>query len=78
MGEEVSLRDRVFRELLLHPDYGPSEMAKHLNANYNSVKAVYGKLCAEGFLVREGRGKYTLNIPRMILDLYERLKRLEG
>ena len=78
MGEEVSLRERVFRELLLHPDYGPSDMARRLKANYNSVKAIYGKLCEEGFLLREGRGKYVLNIPRMILDLYDRLRRLEG
>jgi len=78
LGEEVSLRERVFRELLLHPDYGPRDMARHLRAKYSTVSVIYSKLCEDGFLVRESRGKYSLNIPRFILDLYDRLKRLEG
>jgi Mn-dependent DtxR family transcriptional regulator len=72
-----TLKEDVFRSLFEHPDYGPTEMAALLKANYGSVKDAYNKLCSEGLLKRECRGYYSLNIPGILLDIYNRLERLE-
>lgn len=77
MTEEYTLREAVFRAFLENPDLGPNEMAIHLNAKYNSVKAVFAKLCGEGLLNRKGRGSYAPNTPRILLHLMDRIEALE-
>ena len=77
MSTELTLKDSVFREFLKNPGYGPSEMAEHLNANYNSVKAAFAKLTEEGYLERPSRGTYEPNIAFILLDLMDRVARLE-
>lgn len=77
MNEESTLKESVFRAFLEDPKLGPSEVAAKLNANYNSVKAVFSQLCGEGLLVREGRGNYTPNVPRILLHLLDRIRALE-
>lgn len=77
MTEEYTLREAVFRAFLEKPNLGPSEMALHLDANYNSVKAIFAKLCDEGLLRREGRGNYAPNTPGILLHLMDRIDALE-
>jgi len=77
MGEGYTLRDSVFRTFLDDPNLGPREMAEKLNANYNSVKAIYAQLCEDGLLNREGRGSYVPNVPKIIVYLMDRLEVLE-
>ena len=52
-------------------------MAERLGANYNSVKAIYARLCEEGLLRREGRGNYSVNYEGILLHLLERIEALE-
>lgn len=61
-----------------NPDLGPSEMAEHLQANYNSVKAAFSSLYNEGLLEREGRGNYMPNVPKILLHLMDRVEALEN
>lgn len=77
MAEKYTLREAVFRAFLENPNLGPSDMAKHLMANYNSVKAVFAKLSEEGLLNREGRGNYSPNITMILLHLMDRIEALE-
>jgi len=77
MSAEYTLREAVFRTFLENPGLGPKGMADHLNAKYNSVKAVFAKLCEEGLLDREGRGNYVPNLPRILLHLMDRIEVLE-
>ncbi len=77
MAEKYTLREAVFRAFLENPSLGPSEMAEHLTANYNSVKAVFAKLFEEGLFNREGRGNYSPNIPMILLHLMDRIEALE-
>jgi DNA-binding IclR family transcriptional regulator len=77
MAEKYTLRESVFRAFLENPNLGPSDMAKHLMANYNSVKAVFAKLSEEGLLNREGRGNYSPNITMILLHLMDRMEALE-
>jgi len=77
MTEEYTLHETVFRTFLKDPSMGPSKMAGYLEANYNSVKAVFSKLYDEGLLDREGRGKYTPNVPQILLYLMDRIENLE-
>lgn len=77
MSEEYTIRESVFRAFLTNPNMGPREMADHLEEKYNSVKAVFAKLCAEGLLRREGRGNYVPNIPIIFLHLMDRIEALE-
>lgn len=77
MSEEYTLREAVFRAFLRNPSLGPKEMAGHLGAKYNSVKAVFAKLCEEGLLSREGRGNYAPNLPGIVLHLMDRIEALE-
>lgn len=77
MTEEYTLHEAVFRAFLENPSMRPSEMAKHLDAKYNSVKAVFSKLYDEGLLDREGRGNYKPNVPRILLHLMDRIETLE-
>jgi len=77
MDEEYTLRESVFKTFLLNPGLGPSEMAERLGANYNSVKAIFSKLCDEGLLTREGRGSYSPNVPGILLHLMGRVEALE-
>lgn len=77
MGEESTLKELVFRAFLEDPKLGPSEVAAKLNANYNSVKAVFSQLCGEGLLIREGRGSYMPNVPKILLHLLDRIRALE-
>jgi hypothetical protein len=77
MSKDYTLRERVFRTLLKNPKLGPQDMTKHLDAKYNSVKAVYAKLAEDGLLVREGRGNYAPNIPEILLHLIDRVEELE-
>jgi len=77
MSEEYTLRDTVFRAFLEDQKLGPTEMTEKLNAKYNSVKAVYAQLCDDGLLIREGRGNYAPNVPRIIIHLMDRLEALE-
>jgi len=53
-------------------------MANNLRAKYNSVKAVFAKLCADGLLTREGRGNYIPNTPKILLYLLDRIEDLES
>lgn len=77
MTEDYTLREKVLRNFLENSKLGPSEMAEHLNANYNSVKSIYGKLCGERFLKREGRGNYEPDVYGIILNLMGRIEALE-
>ena len=61
-----------------NPDLGPSEMAQHLQANYNSVKAAFSNLCNDGLLDREGRGNYVPNVPKILLHIMDRIDALEN
>jgi Mn-dependent DtxR family transcriptional regulator len=67
----------VFRSFLKNPNMGPSEMAEHLQAKYNSVKAIFSKLYEEGLLVREGRGNYSPNVTGIMLHLMDRIEKIE-
>lgn len=78
MTEEYTLQESVFRAFLENPNLGPSEMAEHLQANYNSVKAVFSNLCKEGLLDRKGRGNYAPNIPKILLYIIDRIEALEN
>lgn len=53
-------------------------MADHLEAKYNSVKAVFSKLCEEGLLRREGRGNYVPNTPGIFLYIMDKIESLEN
>lgn len=75
--KKKSLKYRVFKALLQHSEYGPIEMAAHLNANYNSVRFIYSELCKDGFLKRNGRGRYSIQVPRILFDLYSEIEKLE-
>jgi predicted transcriptional regulator of viral defense system len=77
MTEDYTLRETVFRTFLKDPNLGPSEMKDLLGANYNSIKAIYAKLCDEGLLQREGRGNYVPNLPGILFHLMERVEALE-
>lgn len=77
MSEERTLKERVFRTFLSHPDFSPSDMADHLKENYNSVKAIYSKLYEEGLLERESRGNYSPNMTSIIIHLIDRIEALE-
>ena len=77
MTEDYTLREKVLRKFLEKPELGPSEMAELLNANYNSVKSIYGKLRVEGFLKREGRGNYEADVHGIIINLMDRIEALE-
>lgn len=77
MSSKKSLKDEVFREFLKNPSLGPTEMTKSLDAKYNSVKAAFAKLAEEGFLERPSRGTYAPNIASILLDLMDRVEKLE-
>ena len=77
MSPKKSLKDDVFREFLQNPSLGPSEMTEKLGAKYNSVKAAFAKLAEEGFLERPSRGTYKPNIAVILLDLMDRVEKLE-
>jgi hypothetical protein len=78
MTDDYTLWEKVLRTFLENPDFGPSEMTEKLDANYNSVKAVYAKLYNDGLLKREGRGNYSPNLPRIVLQLMDRIELLEN
>ncbi len=77
MTEDYTLREKVLRKFLDNPKLGPSEMAELLEANYNSVKSIYGKLRMERFLKRAGRGNYEPDVHGIILNLMDRIEALE-
>jgi Mn-dependent DtxR family transcriptional regulator len=77
MSYELTLKDTIFREFLKNPDFGPSEMAEHLKANYNSVKAAFAKLADEDLLDRPERGNYEPSFSGIVLNLISRLEELE-
>lgn len=77
MSVDRTLKERVFRTFLSHPDFGPSDMADYLQTNYNSVKAIYSKLFEEGLLEREARGNYSPNMSNILLHLMDRIEALE-
>ena len=77
MSSKKSLKDEVFREFLKNSSLGPSEMTEKLDAKYNSVKAAFAKLAEEGFLERPSRGSYEPNIAGILLDLMDRVEKLE-
>ncbi|MBS7619557.1 hypothetical protein KEJ21_02785 [Candidatus Bathyarchaeota archaeon] len=52
-------------------------MTERLGAKYNSVKAVFAQLSEDGLLIREGRGNYSPNLPKIILSLMDRIETLE-
>lgn len=66
MTKEYTIQESVFRAFLENPDLGPSDMAQHLQANYNSVKAAFLNLYNEGLLDRERRGNYLPNVPKIL------------
>jgi hypothetical protein len=53
-------------------------MTDHLEAKYNSVKAVFAKLCKEGLIRREGRGNYVPNTPGILLHIMDKIEGLEN
>jgi predicted transcriptional regulator of viral defense system len=77
MSEKYTLKESVFRAFLKDTSLGPSEMTKLLGVKYNSVKAVYAKLCEDGLLTRVGRGNYAANVPGVLLHLMDRVEDLE-
>lgn len=77
MSEEFSLKDKVFRTFLQDPTLGPEEMAKKLDAKYNSVKDAFAKLAKDGLLQRSGRGNYEPNYAGIVIHLLDRVEKLE-
>jgi len=77
MSEEFSLKDKVFRTFLQDPTLGPEEMAKKLDAKYNSVKDACAKLAKDGLLQRSGRGNYEPNYAGIVIHLLDRIEKLE-
>ncbi len=77
MSSNRSLKDRVFREFLRDPSLGPTEMTERLKEKYNSVKAAFAKLAEEEFLERPSRGNYEPNNATILLDLIDRVEKLE-
>jgi Mn-dependent DtxR family transcriptional regulator len=77
MTDEYSLRHMILRTFLKDNSLGPSEMAKKLDANYNSVKAAFAKLTEDKLLQRSGRGNYEPNYSGIILYLMDRIENLE-
>jgi len=77
MSEEFSLKDKVFRTFLQDPTLGPEEMAKKLDAKYNSVKDAFAKLAKDGLLQRSGRGNYEPNYAGIVIHLLDRIEKLE-
>jgi Mn-dependent DtxR family transcriptional regulator len=77
MSEEFSLKDKVFRTFLQDPTLGPEEMAKKLDAKYNSVKDAFAKLAKDGLLQRSGRGNYEPNYAGIVIHLLDRIEELE-
>lgn len=77
MSSERSLRDAVLRSFLENPDLSLMEITERLGAKYNSVKAVFAQLSEDGLLIREGRGNYSPNLPKIILSLMDRIEDLE-
>lgn len=77
MSRKKSLKEAVFREFLQNPSLGPTEMTEKLGVKYNSVKAAFAKLAEEGYFERPSRGKYSPNYAAIILDLMDRVERLE-
>ena len=77
MSDKYTLKESVFRAFLKDTSLGPSEMTELLGGKYNSVKAVYAKLCEEGLLTRVGRGNYAANVPGVLLHLMDRVEDLE-
>lgn len=77
MSSKKSLKEEVFREFLQNPSLGPTEMTEKIGAKYNSVKAAFAKLAEEGFLERPSRGTYAPNIAGILLDLMDRVEKLE-
>lgn len=78
MTNKASLKDIIFQEFLKDPSLGPSEMAKKLDAKYNSVKAVFAKLTKEGLLERPSRGEYTPHVNGILLQIIERIENIEN
>jgi predicted transcriptional regulator len=78
MSNKASLKDRIFQEFLKDPSLGPSEMAKKLDAKYNSVKAVFAKLTKEGLLERPSRGEYVPHVNGILLQIIERIENIEN
>jgi predicted transcriptional regulator len=78
MSKNQSLKDTIFKEFLMNPALGPTEMAEKLGANYNSVKAAFAKLTEDGLLERSGRGNYEPSVPGILLSLMARVEALEG
>ena len=78
MSPKKSLKEEVFRKFLQDPSLGPSDMTVKLNAKYNSVKAAFAKLAEEGFLERPSRGNYSPNMATIVLDLMDRVEKLES
>ncbi len=78
MSSKKSLKEVVFREFLQDPSLGPSEMTKKLDAKYNSVKAAFVKLTEEGFLERPSRGSYKPDMASIVLNLIDRIEKLES
>lgn len=77
MSKNQSLKDTIFKEFLMNPALGPTEMAEKLGANYNSVKAAFAKLAEEGLLERSGRGNYEPSVSGILLNLIARVEALE-
>jgi len=77
MSDDKSLKRSVFRTFLSHSGFGPKEMADYLKVNYNSVKAIYAKLCEEGLLERTARGSYSPNVAGILVSLLDRVDALE-
>jgi hypothetical protein len=77
MSSELTLKDAIFREFLKNPDFGPSEIAEHLEANHNSGKAAFSKLAEEGILDRPERGNYEPSFSGIVLNLIKRIEELE-
>ena len=77
MNREQTLKEKVYKTFLLHQNFSPSDMAKHLNEKYNSVKAIYSKLFEQKILKRESRGNYSPNIEGILLLIMDRLDNIE-
>ena len=77
MSEDLSLKDKVFRNFLKDPNLGPEDMAKKLGAKYNSVKDAFARLAKEGLLQRSGRGNYEPSYAGIVIHLLDRIESLE-
>ncbi len=76
MIDTCILGELLFRECPKVQKFIPRDMFENLEANYNSVKAIYAKLNEKAFLSRERFGSYKQYYSCLINQLNDRIEAL--